>query len=96
MQGKKVRNKWPKAKNEKLIAQRLIWCRTEGYCWKSKEGLLLKIEKGGILMRKIYTTTLGTWETICGFNFFLKLICIATISLFLPKSISLVIRLRTF
>lgn len=38
-QDKKVTNNWPKAKNEKVIAQRLTWHRTEGYYCKSKAGL---------------------------------------------------------
>lgn len=42
MQDKKVTNSWPKAKNEKLIAQRLTPCRTEGYYCKSKAGLSRK------------------------------------------------------
>lgn len=39
MQDTKVTNSWPKAKNEKVMAQRLSWCRTEGYNCKSKAGL---------------------------------------------------------
>lgn len=45
MQDTKVTDSWPKAKNEKVMAQRLSWCRTEGYYCKSKAGLSRK-EKG--------------------------------------------------
>lgn len=39
MQDKKVTNSWPKAENEKVIAQRVTQHRTEGYYCKSKAGL---------------------------------------------------------
>lgn len=42
MQDRKVTNNWPKAKNEKVIAQRLTRHRTEGYYCKSKAGLSRK------------------------------------------------------
>lgn len=42
MQDTKVTNSWLKARNEKVMAQRLSRCRTEGYYCKSKAGLSRK------------------------------------------------------
>ena len=52
MEDKKVTNRWPKAKNEKVIAQRLTWCRTECYYCKSKAGVSRK-EKGSANERNV-------------------------------------------
>lgn len=51
MQDKKVTNSWPKAKNEKVIAQRLTWCMTEVTTVNQKQ---VSVEKErGVLMKEM-------------------------------------------